>query len=224
MTETKSCATVKRPKKPVRRPRFSRAASAVDTITGFGHDVDIPFALTMGQFSLLDLIEATLAITGPAHVALSTWSTGFYDLEAAQRFVADGRMLSLRFVMDSSDKRGQAKGTDVADVIGPENIRTTRTHAKFVIITNDEWNIVITTSMNLNLNPRSEQFTMTDCAETAAFLLGIVDELFAELPEGATYDRTTPQLQGVESVQPSFAIEMTPVDRVRVGSVNVDAR
>lgn len=202
-------SVVLRAKKPVRRTRFSKAASAAATIDGFGHDVDISMALTEGHFSLLDLIEATLAITGPADVVVSTWSAGFYDVEAAERFRADGRLRSIRFVMDSSDKRGQATGADVASLFGAGAIRTTRTHAKFVVITNDEWNVVIQSSMNLNLNPRSEQFSMTDCRETAAFVLGVVDALFAELPPGATGDRRTPSLRDVDAVQPMVGVAMS---------------
>jgi len=203
--------------KKARRQRFSRVASATATIEGFGHDTDISFGLTLGQFSLLDLIEATLDLTGPADVAIATWSVGFYDLEAAERFRANGKLRSIRFVMDSSAKRGQATGAQVADVFGDDAIRTTRTHAKFVVITNDAWGVVITSSMNLNLNERSEQFQMTDCAETAAFVLGIVDELWAELPAGSTEDRKSPTLRGVEAVAPQFGFAVTPASSVRTG-------
>lgn len=200
MTGDGSGEVVLAPKKN-RRARFSRAANARTTIEGFGHDLDISFGLTLGQFSLLDLIEATLDITGPADVAISTWSAGFYDVERAERFRSDGRMRSIRFVLDSSDKRGQATGADIESLFGAESIRTTRTHAKFVVVSNDEWNVVIQSSMNLNLNPRSEQFSMTDDAATAAFVLAVVDELWVELPAGATLDRRSPALRGVAAVR-----------------------
>lgn len=202
-----------------RRARLSKAANARATIAGFGHDMDIAFALTFGQFSLLDLIEATLDITGPADVAICTWSAGFYDVERAQRFRDDGRIRSIRFLMDSSDKRGQATGADVASLFGADAIRTTRTHAKFATITNDEWSVVIQSSMNLNLNPRSEQFSMIDDHEVAKYVLGIVDELFSELQPGATFDRTMPELRGIESVQPCLGIEVT--GPLEMGTVQV---
>lgn len=65
------------------RARLSKVASARDTIDGFGHGMDV-VGLTFGQFSLLDLIEAALELTGPADVTISTWSAGFYDVEAAE--------------------------------------------------------------------------------------------------------------------------------------------
>lgn len=200
-----------------RRQRFSRVAGAAATIDGFGHDVDIAFALTMGQFSLLDLIEATLRVTGPADVVIATWSVGFYDLDAARRFADDGRLRSIRFIVDSSDKRGQASGNDIASVFGADSMRATRTHAKFVAVTNDEWNVVIQSSMNLNLNMRSEQFSMIDCADTAGFILELADELWSELPPGASDDRTTPRLLGVAEVQPQFGFEVASPTSVSVG-------
>lgn len=203
--------------RPVRkaRHRLSKVANARDTIAGFGHGMDV-VGLTYGQFSLLDLIQAALDITGPADVAISTWSAGLYDVDAADRFVADGRIRRIRFVMDSAtQKRGQASAVEIADLFGADAIRTTRSHAKFAVLTNDDWSVVITSSMNLNLNPRLEQFEMTDDPDRAALFLEFVDGLFAELPPGATDDRELPALAGMDGVQPSLGIEVTP--KLRTG-------
>lgn len=198
-----------RPKRKT-RARISKVANARDTIDGFGHDMDV-VGLTYGQFSLLDLLQAALDITGPADVAIATWSAGLYDVDAARNFVEDGRIRSIRFVMDSAtQKRGQAAAVDIADLFGADRIRTTRSHAKFVLITNDEWNIVITSSMNLNLNPRCEQFEMTDDPARCGMFMEFVDELFAELPEGATEDRNLPALHNVPGVRPRHGIEVAP--------------
>ncbi|MDO5534151.1 MAG: hypothetical protein Q4F65_05830 [Propionibacteriaceae bacterium] len=198
------------------RSRFSKAASAAETIKGFGHGMDV-VGLTFGQFSLLDLLQAALDITGPADVDIATWSAGLYDIDAAERFVADGRIRSIRFVMDSAtQKRGQAAAVDIGRLFGEDRIRTTRSHAKFVLVRNDEWSVVITSSMNLNLNPRIEQFEMTDDAERCAMFCGFVDELFRELPEGATEDRNLPGMFGLESVAPVSGVAVS-VGRVRTG-------
>ena len=199
--------------RPVRktRARLSKFANARDTIAGFGHGMDV-VGLTFGQFSLLDLIDAALEITGPADVTVSTWSAGFYDVEAAERFRDSGRLRSIRFILDSSAKRGQASVGDIADMFGQESIRATRTHAKFALLINAEWSVLITTSMNLNLNPRCEQFEMTDDAERAAVFAQFSDELFHELPAGDTEDRSMPALLGMESVRPSWGDRFRPRD------------
>lgn len=202
--------------RPVRktRARLSKSANAADTIAGFGKGLDV-VGLTYGQFSLIDLIEATLAITGPADVTISTWSAGFYDVEAAVKFRDSGLLRSIRFVMDSSAKRGQATAGDVIDLFGPDSMRGTRSHAKFVIIANEEWDVLITSSMNLNLNPRLEQFEMTDDKERCQLFQAFVDSIWAELQPGDLEDRKLPGAPGVESVSPTFNIEVS--QRVSVG-------
>ncbi len=206
------------------RARLSKVASARDTIAGFGHGIDVA-GLTFGQFSLIDLIQAALEITGPADVTISTWSAGFYDIDAAERFRADGALRSIRFVMDAASmKRGQASVHDIADLFGEESIRTTRTHAKFALVINDDWSVVITSSMNLNLNPRCEQFEMTDDRDRCGMFAAFVDELFGELPAGGAKsvngDQALPALHGLEAVQPNLGIKVgvvVPTGRVSIG-------
>jgi hypothetical protein len=195
---------------------LSKVASARDTIAGFGHGVDI-VGLTFGQFSLLDLIDATLEITGPADVAVSTWSAGFYDVAAAERFRDCGRIRSIRFVMDSSAKRGQASVTQVDEVFGAGSVRATRLHAKFATVTNDEWQVLVTSSMNLNLNSRCEHFEMTDDSVRAGMFVAFVDGLFDELPAGDTEDRQLPGLHGMAAVEPVRSVRCAPSGAVATG-------
>lgn len=205
--------------------RFSKAGVAAQSIDGFDHDTTIS-GLTYGQFSLIDLIQATLAITGPADVTIATWSSGFYDIEAAKNFADDGRIRSIRFVMDSGrQKRGQAGETDIAELFGEESIITVRTHAKFVLIANDDWRVVITSSMNLNRNIRTEQFEMTDDAEKFAMFADFVDVAFDEVPPSRSFGRIMPALRGVD---PSRSVVSVPaVSRntaaVMMGSIDRDA-
>lgn len=192
------------------RHRLSKVANARDTIEGFGPGIDI-VGLTYGQFSLLDLIEAALEVTGLADVTISTWSAGFYDVEAAVRFRDNGLLRSCRFLMDSSAKRGQATPGDVADLFGPDSVRTSRSHAKFVLIRNEDWAVVITSSMNLNLNPRLEQFEMTDDVDRYDFFDTFVQSVWTDLPEGWVNDRRLPPANNVEHVEPELGVEIGKV-------------
>ena len=215
-----------RPKRNT-RARFSKVASARDTIAGFGRDMDVA-GLTFGQFSLIDLIQAALEITGPADVTISTWSAGFYDIDAAERFRANGLMRSVRFVMDAASmKKGQASVYDIADLFGKDAIRTTRTHAKFALVRNDDWDVVITSSMNLNLNPRCEQFEMTDDAERCGMFAAFADALFEELPAGGARsrngDQSLPLLSGLEAVEPVTGVAVGKIQTVGRVSIGRDA-
>lgn len=67
---------------------------------------------------------------------------------------------------------------------GDACLRVTKTHAKFVLIRNADWSIVIRSSMNLNENRRLESFEVSDCPAMADFLEQVIDELFAAQPAG----------------------------------------
>lgn len=220
MEMKKSAAVIRHQNKSThRRARFSRVAPARALLRGLQHG-DMVTGLTYGQFSLIDLLQAVLEVTGPADVAISTWSAGFYDIDAAKHFRDLGSMRSVRFVMDSSQqKRGQATAFDVADIFGREAIRTTRSHAKFATVTNDDWSIAITSSMNLNLNQRVEQFQLVDDEDTCRLFLDFVDELFRAQPFSVE-DRSMPTLPGLEDV-PACGIEATNWRKVECGPAPV---
>ncbi|WP_234459397.1 phospholipase D-like domain-containing protein [Corynebacterium macginleyi] len=200
--------------------RFSKAGVAAQSIAGFDHDTTIS-GLTYGQFSLIDLIQATLEVTGPADVTIATWSSGFYDIEAAKNFADDGRIRSIRFVMDSGrQKKGQAGVTDIASLFGEDAIITVRTHAKFVLISNDDWSVVITSSMNLNKNIRTEQFEMTDDVEKFRMFADFVDIAFDEVPPSRSYGRVMPALRGVD---PSRSVVSVPGVARNTGAIVMGA-
>lgn len=213
--------------RPKRRTvaRFSKAGVAAQSIAGFGHGRDV-LGLTYGQFSLIDLIQATLEITGPADVTIATWSSGFYDLEAAKNFRDDGRIRDIRFVMDSGrQKKGQAGVADIAELFGEESIITVRTHAKFVLIRNEQWDVCITSSMNLNRNIRTEQFEMTDCAERCDLFDDFVTSAFREVPASRSFGRVMP---GLRTVDPGRQVVSAPTvsrttTEIEMGQLSFDA-
>jgi hypothetical protein len=121
---------------PTRRPRVSKITNARDALADFarGHET---YCLTFGQFSLMDAVEAVLDKTGPAHVVISTWTAGGADLSRSAEHLHDQRILSLRLVVDCSfGQRQPGYLAQCRELFGDDAIRTTRTHAKFVVITN----------------------------------------------------------------------------------------
>lgn len=135
---------------PSRRPRLSKVTNARDALADFGRGMET-YCLTFGQFSLMDAVEAILEKTGPADVAISTWTAGNADLSRSAEHLHNGNIRSLRFVADCSfGQRQPGYLAELVRLFGAEAIRTTRTHAKFVVITNDDWQVAVRTSMNLN--------------------------------------------------------------------------
>lgn len=207
------------------RARFSQAGAARQSIESFGKGMDI-VGLTYGQFSLIDLVQATLEITGAADVTICTWSAGFYDLEAAENFRDCGLIRSIRFVLDSGRaKKGQAGVHEIGEIFGEGSFVQVRSHAKFVLIRNEEWDVCITSSMNLNKNVRCEQFEMTDDADRCDLFEDFVSAAFREAPKSRSFGRVMP---GLKTVDPSRQVVAVPgVARstapVRMGNVALDA-
>lgn len=87
---------------PARRSiRLSKITNARAALADFDHGMET-YCLTFGQFSLMDAVEAILDKTGPADVAISTWTAGNADLSRSAEHLHDGNIRSLRFVADCS--------------------------------------------------------------------------------------------------------------------------
>jgi hypothetical protein len=143
------------------------------------------FGFTKGQFSFMDLITAILHQTGPAHVDLSTWTAGNADIEHCFQFVESGRITSTRWMVDRSFPARQPEYFDALLArFGRDSVRITNSHAKFCLIQNGEWDLCVRTSMNLNKNPRFENFEISDDPQLAAYLRSVMDEVFTNQSAG----------------------------------------
>ena len=209
-------------KRPVRRHRMLRTNSALLALEGFGPGLDYE-VMTNGEFSLLDAILVLLERTGPADVAISTWSAGLYDVEVANRFMNTGLIRSIRFVLDVSFRNnGGSRGYSslLMDMFGEECIRTTRTHAKFVTITNETHKLSISSTANLNENKRLEVFAFSDDPERAAFYERVVDELVHDVKPGWNPDSGAPALGRLD---PTGTPVRMNTSGVRMGAIKTGA-
>lgn len=168
-----------------RKIRAARTETAAEVFSGLERGCEV-VCLTHGQFSIIHALEALLAHTGPADVTISTWSAAHADLEHAQRFLADGRVKSIRFLVDRSFATRQPEYcATLRRLYGDDAIRTTRLHAKFITIRSESgWTLAVRTSMNLNENPRLELIEVSDDPMLADFLDAEVDALFESVPVG----------------------------------------
>ena len=126
---------------------------------------------------------------GPADVFFSTWSAATADIAAAHRFLQNGQIKSLKFLVDYSfQSRKPEFCQELIDAFGHDALRVTVTHAKSVLITNDEWNLVVRTSMNLNYNPRFENFEISESKEFADFMKAIINEIWTDSKAAEGFD------------------------------------
>lgn len=178
------------PKKILKR--LTRGESAAEAVAGLVAGQDI-FGFTKGQFSLLDLLATVNDQLGPFHLLLSTWTAAHADLDYVHAFLEKRRFLSAKFILDFTFQRRQpALAQKIRDTFGRENIRVTRNHSKFALLWNDRTRLTVKTSMNLNTNPRFENFELCFDPDLFAFLERICEELFRDARDQSVME--TPEL------------------------------
>lgn len=157
------------------------AAQAIGTIE---KNTDT-FVLTYGQFSLIDALMAILDQTGPAHVCISTWTAAHAHLDRSMELMNGAEILSFRMLVDRSfQSRQPGYYNHMIELFGADSVRAIRTHAKFMTIRNEKFDIVVRTSMNLNENPRLENIEVSENKDFAEFFESIVDGVFSEVEPG----------------------------------------
>jgi len=155
-----------------------------DAVVGFDKGCNI-IGLTMGRFSLIDLIRSTLEKTGTADVYIATWSAGIKDAHQVKWMVDSKLINKLCFLTDHSYVNRQKKyAASITELFGAENIRTSEMHAKFVVIKNADYNVTIISSMNLNANKTCETFTIHENKEVTDFYMGFVNHHFDNMQDG----------------------------------------
>ena len=158
--------------------------SADTAMQGFAKGCHI-IGLTMGAFSLIDMIHSLLKKTGPAELYIATWSAGIKDVHQVEWMLKTNLITGVRLLTDHSYVNRQKKyAASVEDIFGKENIRTSEMHAKFVIIKNKDYNVTILSSMNLNANKTCETFTIYENSEIADFYMGFINHHFDSMSDG----------------------------------------
>lgn len=136
------------------------------------------FAITRGQFSMIDATLACLDQCGPSDISIWTWTVAEYEIECMERLRNDGRVKNATLVIDygARDKNSglisRWKGT-----FGTGSVRYVVNHAKIVTIRSDRFRLLLRGSMNLNFNPRFEQFDLTEGGEDYDLVKAIESEL-----------------------------------------------
>lgn len=202
--------------KQIRFTKTATARHAIGTLQQ-GHDL---YILTFGQFSLIDALVAILEQTGPASVALSTWTAADAHLEKSAELMASAQITDFRMIVDRSfESRQPGYVHHMRQLFGPECIRAINTHAKFILIRNATWDIVVRTSMNLNNNPRLENIEISAHPGLDAHMQALVDEIFAEV--APLENRGTPL--ELAHLQETFPFAEVAADRIPTQSLKETA-
>jgi len=189
-------AVIKRPIPKREIMDLRRIQSATEAVAGLERDGMELFGLTKGQFSLTDMIEAILEKTGPADLSISTWTAANGDVSRMLQLLSSGAIRSCRWMVDLTFMRRCPQLTaEIRAKFGADAIRVTKTHAKFCTITNDEWQIALRSSMNLNQNPRLESFQVGHDPVLCQFLSQVLDDIWQRQDKGIA-DLSSKEISG----------------------------
>lgn len=131
--------------------------------------------------SLFSMLRAILERTGPARVAAVVSAIGVREMEALST-LPEVRIVIGRGVAELPKSTGFRPCALFGD-----RLRVARTHAKFVTIRNDAWNIVVRTSANFTASLGAEQYDICDDAMVADHADAWIDFIFAETPPGSVF-------------------------------------
>lgn len=137
------------------------------------------FAITRGQWSMIDAVLHVLDCVGPAKVSLWTWTVAEYEVQVLTRLRLDQRITAGRLVIDHGARhKNAAIIADWKSTYGRDSVRYVVNHAKIALIESTSGlRFLLRGSMNLNFNPRFENFDITEGGPEFDLMRGIEDEL-----------------------------------------------
>lgn len=137
------------------------------------------FAVTRGQFSMLDAVLHVLDQVGRARLTLWTWTIAEYEVERFKALQTDDRLYDSILIIDGAARRKNAALiADWKSSFGCESVRYVSNHSKIATIEGGGFKCLLRGSMNLNFNPRFEQFDLTEGGSD----FDLVKEIESELP------------------------------------------
>lgn len=138
------------------------------------------FAITRGQFSMLDVIVYCLDQVGPSRVSVWTFSLGAYDVACLAALRADQRITEGRLVVDYQAKTERPESLAAwRAAFGPLSVRYVVSHSKMVTIASvSGLRLLCRGSFNFNHNTRFEQLDLTEGGPE----FDLVDSIEARLP------------------------------------------
>lgn len=176
--------------------------NATETIGAIERGMHL-FAITRGQFSMIDAILHTLDQVGRAKVTCWTWAIAAYEVESLERLMIDGRLTGAELIIDFSAKeRNAAIIANWKKRFGNSSVRYVVNHAKIATVESEAGHkVLLRGSMNLNFNPRFEQLDVTEGGAD----FDLIKEIEAELPTDEDPEQTSwTQVNSRSGIQDAF--------------------
>jgi hypothetical protein len=151
--------------------------SAAETIGPIARGMSL-FAVTRGQFSMIDMIQHCLNEIGGGEVSVWTWTIADYEIEAMESLLVREEIAGGTLIIDASaDRRNQVMINRWRDRFGEDRVKVCKNHAKIARVWNTSYRLLLRGSMNLNFNPRFEQLDLSEGGEEFELVRKIEEEL-----------------------------------------------
>jgi len=164
-----------------RRRAVESFGSASEAIGPIEPEMSV-FAITRGQFSMIDAILHVLDQVGRAHVSAWTWVIADYEVDSLHSLMVRDQVIDGRLIIDITASRPNMKRQPVVqswrDKFGERSVLTCKNHAKIARVWNDRFRVLLRGSLNLNFNPRFENLDVTEGGED----FDLVERIENELP------------------------------------------
>jgi hypothetical protein len=116
-----------------------------------------------GNWSMHQLLLGILTMTGPAHVAISSYAMSETPARVLSQLKDLGNIITLRCVLDNRVDVRSAGSLQLIKTIS-DDFSLVDTHAKVTLVKNDEWQISVVGSANYTENKRYEAGIVTTAA------------------------------------------------------------
>lgn len=163
---------------------FSESMEGIELDPGFSL-----FGVTRGQFSMIDVIRYFVDRLKPAHVSVWTWAIASYEVEAFEYFYQTDAIVDASLIVDRSAEDRNAELIDRwRQKFGIQKVRVCKTHAKIATIEGAGLKVLCRGSMNLNHNPRFEQFDISEGGEAFDLVKQIENDIPVLPPRCSNHD------------------------------------
>jgi hypothetical protein len=103
----------------------------------------------------MDLLRHLLSLTGACHLSCSTYAISQRMLNFLDKLKVQGALLSFSLIMDEKIRQSQPDIMQHARQLA-DHLVITDCHAKIWLLSNQQVELVVVSSINLNHNPRQE--------------------------------------------------------------------
>jgi len=137
------------------------------------------FAVTRGQWSMIDAVLHVLDCVGVSKVSLWTWTVAEYEVQVLTRLRIDKRISGGRLIIDHGARNKNAGIiAEWKQTFGNDSVRYVVNHSKIATVESESGlKFLLRGSMNLNFNPRFEQFDISEGGPAFDLVKEIENEL-----------------------------------------------